>query len=286
MQLSSSRAVSLECTFANFEMSRHTTVETQNAILMTNISPRRPSRNARNPRSLLVKHHIHVLQDSPSDQVAAVEVHWVERVLVRHPIRRGDNGSPPSSRRRRRAGRKPPPHMTDTECPCPRSGPRCQRRERLQCDVLGTRYTVEDVDRANSPGPPFQTRTSGTALTTEAATSQVRPCTRCDSAEDRNNGEPSQNWEASPATPRTHPRAWPKILFADAAVSTPFFHLQWSRSTTPGRDSEVTYASERSAYLNVFYTGLPERSRICGRDGSSPWALTNATFDPTSRRTR
>ena len=53
----------------------------------------------------LVKHHIHVLHDSPGDQVAAVEVRWVERVLVRHPFRRGNNALPPSSRRRRRAGR-------------------------------------------------------------------------------------------------------------------------------------------------------------------------------------
>ena len=45
----------------------------------------------------LVKHHIHILHDSPGDQVAAVEVRWVERVLVRHPFRRGNNALPPSS---------------------------------------------------------------------------------------------------------------------------------------------------------------------------------------------
>ena len=33
----------------------------------------------------------------------------------------------------------------------------------------------------------------------------------------------SQNWEASLATPHTHPRAWPEFLLADAAVSTPVF---------------------------------------------------------------
>ena len=56
-------------------------------------------------RCELVKHHIHVLHDSPGDQVAAMEVRWVVRVLVRHPFRRGNNALPPSSRRRRRAGR-------------------------------------------------------------------------------------------------------------------------------------------------------------------------------------
>ena len=93
----------------NFEMSRHTPAVKPNAILTTNflaasLADLRMTLESR-VRCGLVKHHIHVIHDSPGDQVAAMEVRWVVRVLVRHPFRRGNNALPPSSRRRRRAGR-------------------------------------------------------------------------------------------------------------------------------------------------------------------------------------
>ena len=49
---------------------------------------RRPSRDARIPRSLRTHEFS---PHPPGDHAAPVEVCWVERVLVRHPIRRGDN---------------------------------------------------------------------------------------------------------------------------------------------------------------------------------------------------
>ena len=94
----------------------------------------------------------------------------------------------PQVRGRRRAGRIPPSHLKDTECPYPRSAPRCQRRKRLRCDALETRYTVENVEGKFS-NPTFQTRTSGNCSNHCGCTSQVPPYARCDSAEDRNNGE-------------------------------------------------------------------------------------------------
>ena len=132
------------CAAATFEMSRHTTVETRSAILMTNSPLPQPLTDLRETlesraRCRLVKHHLHV------------EVRWVERVLVRR------RGATPSRHRLVIVVKLVVylRHPVNTEGPCPRSTPRCQSRERLRCNAIGTRYTIKDVQRGKSSRPIF-----------------------------------------------------------------------------------------------------------------------------------
>ena len=65
-------------------------------------------------------------------------------------------------------------------------------------------------------------------------------------------------------------KAWPKFLLADAAVSTPVF----APPLMPILDTRLRFGGvmrfRTKRISHVLYTGLPERSSICGEDDSSP----------------